>query len=396
MTKPLVVIASGVMWDGVKGSERHLAESLTWHADILWVDPPSVPVTPARFRGAVGRMWRPALGPCRCPCRRRRRSPGWPVASGLDPARYAVAHLADGQGSDRLGVEEIRPAPAAFVACTQHDLLGRWGRNVVNVLYGTDDWVAGAGLMRQNPRRVLAEERAALTRADLVPSPPMGQSWLSGHRTTWARHRWCSPTDVILRRTFSFRTLKRDRCPMVSRRRSPGWSVSSVTGSTSAFWRLWPTLVSGCSWLARAIRHGHRVGLRYCFPGPTCITSALCRSRNCRGGSPGWMSASLLTPTPHSNRASFPLKTLEYLAAGLPVVSTDLPASQRLREETTQVWVAADRRAFVDAVMDLMGRKWTPEVVEQRRQVAQLNSWSARTNTFLRLTGLEVTKTHVQ
>jgi teichuronic acid biosynthesis glycosyltransferase TuaH len=33
------------------------------------------------------------------------------------------------------------------------------------------------------------------------------------------------------------------------------------------------------------------------------------------------------------NRASFPLKTLEYLGAGLPVVSTDLPAARWLRAD---------------------------------------------------------------
>ena len=49
-----------------------------------------------------------------------------------------------------------------------------------------------------------------------------------------------------------------------------------------------------------------------------------------------------LTPYSQSdfNRASFPLKTLEYLAAGRPVVASDLPANRWL--DTSHVSIAAD------------------------------------------------------
>ncbi len=55
------------------------------------------------------------------------------------------------------------------------------------------------------------------------------------------------------------------------------------------------------------------------------------------------------TDTPF-NRASFPLKTLEYLAAGLPVVSTDLPATRWLN--TDLVRIADSQSDFVSAVLD--------------------------------------------
>ncbi len=47
------------------------------------------------------------------------------------------------------------------------------------------------------------------------------------------------------------------------------------------------------------------------------------------------------------NRASFPLKTLEYLASGLPVVSTELPASRWLDSDVVEVATSAS--AFADA-----------------------------------------------
>ena len=49
------------------------------------------------------------------------------------------------------------------------------------------------------------------------------------------------------------------------------------------------------------------------------------------------------------NRASFPLKTLEYLGAGVPVVSTDLPAARWLREDLTR----GEHAAAADQILAL-------------------------------------------
>ncbi|HYS40603.1 MAG TPA: hypothetical protein VEO01_33740, partial [Pseudonocardiaceae bacterium] len=63
--RPLMVLASGVSWDGVRGSERALTEALSRCTDVLWVDPPISPATPQRYRrfGASGPSWRPRLYP---------------------------------------------------------------------------------------------------------------------------------------------------------------------------------------------------------------------------------------------------------------------------------------------------------------------------------------------
>ena len=63
------------------------------------------------------------------------------------------------------------------------------------------------------------------------------------------------------------------------------------------------------------------------------------------------------------NRASFPLKTLEYLAAGLPSVSTDLPAAR---------WLSTDLVRMVDDPADF------PAAVRAEATGRGRPSWSRR------------------
>lgn len=108
-----------------------------------------------------------------------------------------------------------------------------------------------------------------------------------------------------------------------------------------------------------------------------------------------------IVPYTHSrfNEGSFPLKTLEYLAAGLSVVATDLPAIRWLA--APGVHVADDPEAFVSAVLrcvearegaetgagDAAGRK-------ARVEFAAQHSWSSRAQQFAEAIGLA--SQHVQ
>jgi teichuronic acid biosynthesis glycosyltransferase TuaH len=86
------------------------------------------------------------------------------------------------------------------------------------------------------------------------------------------------------------------------------------------------------------------------------------------------------------NRASFPLKTLEYLAAGLPVVATDLPAVRWL--DTEFITVATDADAFVAAVEHHLAQGSTHELVRHRQEFAARHDWSSRAEAFAAATGL--------
>jgi teichuronic acid biosynthesis glycosyltransferase TuaH len=76
------------------------------------------------------------------------------------------------------------------------------------------------------------------------------------------------------------------------------------------------------------------------------------------------------------NRGSFPLKTLEYLAAGRAVVATDLPAIRWLA--TDLVRIAAGPGAFADQVDRLLAQPRTPTVLARRQEFAARHSWARR------------------
>ena len=76
------------------------------------------------------------------------------------------------------------------------------------------------------------------------------------------------------------------------------------------------------------------------------------------------------------NRFSFPMKTLEYLAAGLPVVSTSLPAVRWL--DTPLVSLADDAADFARAVREAGALEKSAELVTQRRSFAEQHSWDER------------------
>ncbi|MEU3848033.1 glycosyltransferase [Micrococcus terreus] len=88
------------------------------------------------------------------------------------------------------------------------------------------------------------------------------------------------------------------------------------------------------------------------------------------------------------NRSSFPLKTLEYLAAGLAVVSSDLPAVTWL--ETDLVSVGRTPEQFADAVEKALQNLDDTARDEERRRFAERHTWSVRASEFLDLARLPV------
>jgi len=69
-----------------------------------------------------------------------------------------------------------------------------------------------------------------------------------------------------------------------------------------------------------------------------------------------------------------PIKVYEYLAAGVPVVSTPMPEVAAL----AGVYLASDAPAFVDAVERACGERWDSDMIEARIEVGRQNSWQSR------------------
>jgi teichuronic acid biosynthesis glycosyltransferase TuaH len=88
------------------------------------------------------------------------------------------------------------------------------------------------------------------------------------------------------------------------------------------------------------------------------------------------------------NRASFPLKVLEYLAAGRGAVSTDLPAVRWL--DTDLIDVASSPSSFADAVDRALERPRTAALVAARQDLASRHGWSTRAEQMARAIGLAV------
>jgi teichuronic acid biosynthesis glycosyltransferase TuaH len=83
------------------------------------------------------------------------------------------------------------------------------------------------------------------------------------------------------------------------------------------------------------------------------------------------------------NRSSYPLKTLEYLSAGLPVVATDLPSVRSLSCST--LTVASSPAEFVDLVRKALRERPDQGQKEEMRQVAEANTWDVRAASLMGL-----------
>jgi teichuronic acid biosynthesis glycosyltransferase TuaH len=76
------------------------------------------------------------------------------------------------------------------------------------------------------------------------------------------------------------------------------------------------------------------------------------------------------------NHGSFPLKTLEYLAAGRAVVATDLPAIRWLA--TDLIAVTSEPGAFADHVDRILDEIRSSGLMARRRAFAAQHSWASR------------------
>lgn len=86
------------------------------------------------------------------------------------------------------------------------------------------------------------------------------------------------------------------------------------------------------------------------------------------------------------NRARFPAQTLDYLASGLAVVTTDLPATRWLDSE--HVSIAESPQQFADMVLEYVASEPTSALSAARRDVAAEHTWTVRATALARLMAL--------
>ncbi len=396
-----MVWMAAVSWDGIRGTDRHLATAMTRHTRILWVDPPISPATPARRRYAAGRSFKPLLSVI--DGRLTRLTPiALPGHSRLG-VRATTAALVRSQVRWALSSLEIQPC--AVVATSLEDLLGYWGPGVVNVLYGTDDYVAGAELLGVSARHLRRQEPRALSRADVVAavSPQLAQRWADHGVSPVLIPNGCWPTKVTPRTIpFDVAVLPGPVVGLIGQM-SDRIDLDVLFAIAGAGFSLLLVGPLDPRWEKRQqfdeltkIPHVH-------YAGPVPAEEI-----------PSYLAAIDVGVTPYRNspfnRAAFPLKTLEYLGSGLPVVSADLPTARWLLDDYANgecrgaadqiLALAADGTDFVRAIRRLVAGYSYPDRASLQPAgrtlgradaciaFASRHSWSSRADVLAALIGL--------
>jgi teichuronic acid biosynthesis glycosyltransferase TuaH len=282
----------------------------------------------------------------------------------------------------RWGLRRLGRWPDAFIAAHANDLLGRWGPGVVDVLYGTDDWEAGAGLWGKSASGLRRQTQRALPRADLVLA--VGTELVDRWRL-YGGDPILFPNGCDVDAYAGIRTVQPGPVPVGFPR-----PVAGLVGQLSE--RIDITLLEAVADTGIGLL---LVGPRQPRWSPARIDSLLARENVHHVGAvpfselPQWLARIDVGLTPYAdtafNRASFPLKTLEYLAAGLPVVSTGLPASLALSAETGEVAIADSGAMFAEAARTVAAERPSPDSIARRQAAARRYSWAERASELVRL-----------
>lgn len=371
----LIVYFANSTWYGPAGTDRHMSESLSRYAPVLYVEPPVSALTsfrnPAYASTLSDRPSLEVLGPGLARAVTRV-TPGMsrPVLQRLTGplvergTRSAIRRLY-GRTGTVAGIVSCRAAPLWSAVPARRRLF-----------FATDDLPAGAELLGESRDRLVRDEARTIRGADAVAvvSPGLQERYADQGWSAELVPNGCSPEAYL------------------------GVDDASVPDDVDL-----PGPVAGF------IGHlNHRIdltaleavadtGASLLIVGPavpgylTDRFDALCHRNNVRwvGGKPftalpGYLRLIDVGLTPYAdtafNRASFPLKTLEYLAAGRAVVSTPLPANDWLA--TDLIDVAADPAAFAARVATRLAEPRSDAMVERRRAFAGRHSWADRAATM--------------
>ena len=372
----LVVFCAGTAWNAHRGSDQHLAERLARYGPVLYVDPPVSRLSPRRDRHAASALEGPRLRRISdqltrltvvVPPGRSRPAMRWLVGRLTTRAmRRAVRQL--GLAVDVVVVASLAPVLRTFPGATR-------------VLYATDDFRAGARLMGLQQDSVERLERRALDDADIVVA-------VSEHLAAVLRGRGADA--VVVENGVDFeRFATATPLPDSSGIEVPP-PIAGFVGNISD--RI------DVSLLEAVADRGHSlllVGPRQPLTDETRFAAVL-RRPNVQWVDyqpfedlAAWVASMHVGLVPYRvdefNRASSPLKVLEYLAVGADAVSTSLPSIVALGDA---VRIADTPQGFADEVGLALAAPRTDELVAARRQVAHERSWDAAALSFARAIGL--------
>jgi dTDP-4-amino-4,6-dideoxygalactose transaminase/glycosyltransferase involved in cell wall biosynthesis len=366
----LVVYAGGTLYDGVAGTDRQIADRLTGVADVLYVDPPQPVRRPARHRLRRVRpgLWR--LTPV---------APPGGYRPGLDRVTQAIARRAVRRAAVKIGA----PIGAVIVAGST-DLLGA-AAGARDVWYRTDDLVAGAELIRMSPARLAAAEKRMAARADAIAvvSPALADRVETLGRTATLLPNGC---DVAAYDEVDEAPWPSDLPPQLAEQ-----AVAGFIGHVNA--RIDLALLEAVADAGHPlVIVGPHVGDDDRFHLLASRPDVHWVGRKPYEELPSYLRVIDVGLTPYAdtafNRASFPLKTLEYLAAGRGAVATPLPATDWL-DAGELIRTARTPEEFARATSEELARPRTPELRARRRAFAGCHDWDERITVLRDLLGLD-------
>ena len=368
-----IVIVGGTRWGDTRSSERFLADELARHRPVLWVDPPLSVVRAHQEDNPQLRSEVLRVGP-----HMTRLTPAT-IPGVTRPLLGNVAAQQIRRAIRRFLTDSGATAQAVIVA-GMIDLLDSVP-GAVRILYGTDDWVAGAALMGRRVGAVRRAEARQLRKADVV---------LAVSETLQDRWRRMGARTVLLPNGADVRTMAAVDSTAPARDVGLEPPIAGLVGQISA--RIDIRMLS-----AVAARGVSLLVVGPIFESPGVRLEGLedlaaLENVTFTGGRPFESLPSYyrtmsvgLTPYMNTdfNNASFPLKTLEYLAAGLPVVSSDLRANEAL--DPGLVHSSADPEEFAELVVRVAHEAPSRQQVEARRAFAAQHSWQVRAEQVLEI-----------
>jgi teichuronic acid biosynthesis glycosyltransferase TuaH len=335
----LLVLCAANNYDGIKLHDQHMAERLAALRPVLYVDPPMSLLTARRNPVAAKSLVGPRLR-LQAP-RMARLTPvvaPFPSRPGMTMLTTILVRRLLRRAVARLGGD----VAATISAWPLNPVLGSCGERV-KVYWAQDDFVGGAALLGLNADRLDSGERRSAREADIIiaANPSVAGTW---------RGRGYDPRLIPYGAdTAAYASVDAAAKPDDVKLPAP---IAGFVGHINARidFRLLEAIASrGLSLLLVGPRNSAYEPERWTkllslpnvqWVGPKPFEAL-----------PGYLRVIDVGLVPYGdsafNRGSFPLKTLEYLAAGRPVVSTGLPATRWL--DTNLITVADAPGQFAEA-----------------------------------------------
>ncbi len=373
----LIVLCAANSWDEVKLADRHMAEHLSALAPVLYVDPPISHLTRFNAPLVAGSLKRPRLrGVAPGIARYTPLAPPKPMDPAVLPLTNRIVRHELKRAVRRLGASvEAVVSTWLFV-----DAYGVCGERV-RAYWWQDDPVAAAALWGRSTERLAAGDERLTASSDLVVSVSetvVGELRSRGVEAAYLPNGCDAsfyagvdgvpyPVDVDLPGPvagFVGHLNSRTDLALLEAIPAAGASLLLIGPRDPAFE---PARFEALTSLPNVTYLGPR-RFEDLLPYLKAIDVGIVPYANTQ-----------------FNRNSFPMKTLEYLAAGRPVVSTPLPAVRSL--ETDLVTLAEAPRDFGAAIVDAAATARQPELIAERRAFAAGHNWSARAEQLLDLLG---------